>query len=320
MVPLSPKRLIRKVCNDFEEGNKCVSCRILTQNSRLVWMYVGYVRNTSIGKGLDRFAKLVYRILARRQNSSAIPLTLSSHLFKKRREFFIEELNHAPAIIFPSKRTQEIYAQYGVKNSASFVMTGVNKNYGQIIPKLPFQPQGRKIVFGYVGSILKTKGVHLILDAVKLLKTLQDSFEVFIFGGGDETYIEELKKRAQSSNIFFKGPYNPTNIQRVLNAIDVAIVPSICEDCVPIVINELKLSKTPIIGSRIGGIGEAIQDGINGFLFEPGNVRELAGHMESIIRKPSIIRSLMESTDFSFNMEEYMADLIRTYEDLIKSS
>lgn len=40
---------------------------------------------------------------------------------------------------------------------------------------------------------------------------------------------------------------------------------------------------TPVVGARIGGIPEQIQDGHNGLLFESGNAAELAEKMQALL-------------------------------------
>jgi glycosyltransferase involved in cell wall biosynthesis len=60
-------------------------------------------------------------------------------------------------------------------------------------------------------------------------------------------------------------------------AFDVLVVPSIAEECMPLVILEAASAGTPTFGSRLAGIPEAIADGVSGRLFEPGAGGELAG-------------------------------------------
>ncbi|MEJ5300924.1 MAG: glycosyltransferase [Thermodesulforhabdaceae bacterium] len=310
----------QKVCDNFQDGEKCRSCIIITTNHRFGYIYGfygGYFRNTTFGRFLDPLAIKMVSLL----NKWHYPLlntvklkTLPASLFLERRRFFVNELNMAQAIIFPSERVKKIYNKYDVTDKNSKVMHPISINFLRIKPKNPqFHPKPNKIVFGYLGSILRTKGVHLIIEAAKILKKYQDSFTVFIFGGGDETYTSQLKESTSGTNVEFKGRYSPTDIQKVLSSIDIAIVPSIWEDCAPIVVNELRLSKTPIIASRIGGIAEAVEHGVNGFLFEPGNVEELARYMKYFIENPQEIPRFMEATNWSFDMDKYAEETIEIY-------
>jgi len=314
----------KNVCDDFQKGEKCVSCMVITNNSRfgkIYGMYGGYFRNTPIGKLVDPLAIKFYSLLNKLYYplfNTVEPKKLPASLFLRRRQFFVNELNKVQAIIFPSGRVKEIYGIHRVINESSIVMHPININYLRIKPKKSFlHPISSKITFGYVGSIIKTKGVHVIIDAVHKLEKYKDRFQVFIFGGGDELYISQLREKARGSNIEFKGRYSPDEIQKVLSSIDVAIVPSIWEDCAPIVLNELRLSKTPIIASRIGGIPEAVEHGVNGFLFEPGNAEELAKYMKFFIENPQEIPKFMERTNWSFDIDKYAEETIEIYKTAI---
>jgi glycosyltransferase involved in cell wall biosynthesis len=314
----------KEVCEDFQKGEKCVSCMVITNNSRfgkIYGMYGGYFRNTPIGKLLDPLAIKFYSLLNRWYYplfNIVEPKKLPASLFLKRRQYFVNELNKVQAIIFPSERVQEIYGIHQVTNENLIVMHPININYLRIKPKNPsLYPLSSKITFGYIGSILKTKGVHVIIDAVHKLEKYKDRFQVFIFGGGDELYISQLREKASRSNIEFKGRYSPGEIQKVLSFIDVGIVPSIWEEIAGIVVREFQLSKTPIIASRIGGIPEAVEHGVNGFLFEPGNAEELAHYMKYFIENPQEVSKFMERTNWSFDMDKYAEETIEIYKTAI---
>jgi glycosyltransferase involved in cell wall biosynthesis len=319
----------RQKCNDFLNGEKCVSCVVIPLNSRfgrIYGMYGGYFRNTFIGKIFEPIAIKLYKLVNKWYyplfNTAEPEKKLPSSIFLRRRQLFVDELNKAQAIIFPSERVKEIYAGHQVTNKNSIVMHPININYLRIKPKDPsLHPKPGKIIFGYIGRIVKEKGVHVIVDAARMLENYKNRFRVLIFGGGDELYISEYisqsKEEIVKSNIEFKGRYSPGEIQKVLSSIDVAIVPSIWEDCAPIVLNELRLSKTPIIASRIGGIPEAVEHGVNGFLFEPGNAEELAHYMKYFIENPQEVSKFMERTNWSFDIDKYAEETIEIYKTAI---
>ena len=55
----------------------------------------------------------------------------------------------------------------------------------------------------------------------------------------------------------------------MFDSFDVLVVPSIWLENSPLVVHEAFMFGVPVIGSRIGGTADLIQDGINGFLYEP---------------------------------------------------
>ena len=63
--------------------------------------------------------------------------------------------------------------------------------------------------------------------------------------------------------------------------------------------------KTPIIGSKIGGLTDYIFDGVNGYFFEPGNAEALA---------ENITKFYYLSFDEKYKMSEEAYKVALTYE------
>ena len=42
-------------------------------------------------------------------------------------------------------------------------------------------------------------------------------------------------------------------------------------------------SATPVVASRLGGLPEVVEDGVTGFLVEPGNVAELRARLAEVL-------------------------------------
>ena len=77
----------------------------------------------------------------------------------------------------------------------------------------------------------------------------------------------------------------------------------------------------PFIGSRTGGIAEFIDDGVNGFLFEPGNADDLAEKIRFVIKNPEKAKSAAEELHNKVkkycNCEEYFEKLTNIYNELL---
>jgi len=307
----------KSICRDWGNGAKCAVCRVLPSSSRAGWMYVGYLRPTVVGKICDQLVSLLHKKRIQHEFSTEAVTSETNNvggdLYRKRRSFFISELNKAGAVIFPSKKSRAVYQNYGVDNPRSFCVLPLNANYSIIRHKQISSIPPDKIIFGYIGGVLPQKGVHILLEAFhSIQREKRGKCALVIYGAGDNLYEEELKQK-QYEDVFFKGRYSPDQINDALQGIHVAVVPSLWEDCSPIVLNELKLSRTPILGSKIGGIEEAVKHGTTGYLFEPGNVAELAGYMKRIIDFPEIISEFMAAEDFTFDLADYMGKIRSIY-------
>lgn len=66
------------------------------------------------------------------------------------------------------------------------------------------------------------------------------------------------------------------------------VAPSVWPDPLPGVVREGMASGRPVIGSRVGGIPDMIEDGVNGLLVEPGDDAALAAAMQRLIDDPPL--------------------------------
>src|SRR5690606_27073582 len=76
--------------------------------------------------------------------------------------------------------------------------------------------------------------------------------------------------------IEFLGHQTGAALWKLVSQASFVLVPSEWYENNPLTILESYGLGKPVIGSRIGGIPEIVQDGQSGFLFEPGNINELA--------------------------------------------
>ncbi|MCW3133201.1 MAG: glycosyltransferase family 4 protein [Methanophagales archaeon] len=169
----------------------------------------------------------------------------------------------------------------------------------------------------YMGELSKHKGVHILINAFKGLEFKK--VKLHILGKGKDA--EEFKKMAgYDKRIFFYG-FVPDEelIMQLYQKANVLVVPSICYDNSPMVIYESLMNGTPVIGSRIGGIPELIEDGCNGFLFTAGDVDELKEILEDLMRKPSELKRLEDGAFESvkkYSMDMHIRRLEKIYYSL----
>jgi GT2 family glycosyltransferase len=109
---------------------------------------------------------------------------------------------------------------------------------------------------------------------------------------GDDRYRETIEKLTRRSSVRTSGAVRQERVPQALAEIDVLVVPSIWPENSPLVIQEAFLAGVPVVGSRIGGIPEAVTDGVNGLLFNPGDASDLASKLARLIDEPSLLETL----------------------------
>lgn len=82
------------------------------------------------------------------------------------------------------------------------------------------------------------------------------------------------------------------SIGPLYHAIDALVVPSVSDESLPLVILEAMACAKPVVASRLSGIPEAVQDGVTGRLFAPGDASALAAALTEFAAAPERRRSL----------------------------
>ncbi|APW37499.1 hypothetical protein RD110_10100 [Rhodoferax koreense] len=142
--------------------------------------------------------------------------------------------------------------------------------------------------FGFIGTVAPWKGVGLVLEAFSQLQTKpgMQATRIVIAGGGEESYLNELKTRYASEQVVFLGKVKPDEF---FEQVDVSVVPSLWHDPLPGVVFESMIFGVPVIGSRRGGIPEMISNDGNGLLFEPDQAGDLEAAMHKLASTPGLL-------------------------------
>jgi glycosyltransferase involved in cell wall biosynthesis len=125
----------------------------------------------------------------------------------------------------------------------------------------------------YFGRLSKEKGIKTLINAVEKLDV---KIDLKIVGTG---VLEiELKKYIQDNNltnIKLLGFKEGKELHKLIRESKFVIVPSQWYENNPMTIIESYCFGVPVIGSRIGGIPEIIDEGKTGFTYEMGNIDDL---------------------------------------------
>lgn len=168
------------------------------------------------------------------------------------------------------------------------------------------------MTFGFIGTLTQAKGIELLIKAFNDLNPGEKA-KLLIAGTGIQPYETNIK-RNESNNIKFLGHIKP---EEFFPLIDVLVVPSLWNDTLPSVVFEAFSYGVPVIGSFRGGIPELIQDGINGYLFEPNDIDDLIRLLDLAVHNQGLFANM--STN-ALQASEYFTDIdnwIAKYENII---
>lgn len=181
-----------------------------------------------------------------------------------------------------------------------------------------FKEPGELITFGYIGTVQYHKGIHIMVEGFK--KANSQNIRLQIWGGcfHEVEYQKSVMKMAGGNpRIEFKGPYNFNDIERILEDIDVVIVPSIWYENAPLTIMSSLAYDIPVITSDIGGMSEAIKDGQDGYTFKVGDSSDLSNKIDLIARNPEILLTLKRKIQYPIRIEEEAFNTELVYKRLL---
>ncbi len=186
-------------------------------------------------------------------------------------------LASADRLVTPSEHTRTKYVEMGVPPDRIHATPyGLPTERFRDVRRTPSE----KTRVGYLGSIIPPKGAHVLVEAFRRLE--RDDVVLDLYGAvlpyhGDSSYEPHLRDLAgKDPRVTLHGRYENADLKEILERIDVLVVPSIWWETFCITIREGFLGRIPVVASRLGALEEAIEDGVTGLLFEPGDPDDLA--------------------------------------------
>ena len=152
----------------------------------------------------------------------------------------------------------------------------------------PDSPIHGPLVFLFVGALTARKGLPLLLQAWSKLKPTRA--ELWIVGTGDVP--NEVCRRSPAS-VRWIGPLSREDLPGVFQQANVFVFPSYFEGLAQVQIEALACG-IPVIGTKASGAEEVVEEGLTGFLIEPGNLEQLVERLEQFIARPALAREMRE--------------------------
>jgi glycosyltransferase involved in cell wall biosynthesis len=142
------------------------------------------------------------------------------------------------------------------------------------------------VVIGYIGRLVKGKGVAILINAFR--KLYKDNKNIkLLLGGGTTDYVPEIKQIINEENLPIILIENFAEEQKKIlyNVLDVFVLASQSESF-GVVFLEAWACKKPVIGSRMGAIQSLLSGGIDSLLFEPKSVDSLCETIKELVSDP----------------------------------
>ena len=222
--------------------------------------------------------------------------------------------------IAPSWSHRQRLAEAGIPEDKVAVLPyGLDLRALEAVPRRPAGAPVRR--FGYLGTLIPSKGVEDLIKAFKRMQTPGCSLHIHgeaVPYHGLVDYDRRLVEMARAAEISFCGPYQPEELGRVLAELDAVVMPSRWYESFGITIREAFRVGRPVIVSDIGAFTEAITHLQNGLVFPAGDVFALAERMDLLAQDPALAERLAAAGGPVEPLADHRDKLLALYREVLR--
>ncbi|MBI5222910.1 glycosyltransferase family 4 protein [Candidatus Micrarchaeota archaeon] len=258
------------------------------------------------------------------------------------KDFFIKNMDRYDRVIFSIPEYSEAAIKCGLRADKICTLPPFLDTEGYL-PQEPNKERAKysiaqnDFLVACVSRMDPRKGQEILIDALDIIINKEKRTTVKCLFVGNGSFSKELLKKERSArvqilmdtveakglqnNIFFTGKVEDSELYSVYQDCDVAVQPSLHEGF-GLTVTEAMVFGKPVIGSNVGGIPIQIEDGVNGYLFEKGNVRELAQKLMNAMDEPQRRKEMgekgKETVKNKFSSEMGYEQYIRIYREILQ--
>lgn len=234
--------------------------------------------------------------------------------------FLKRTINSTDRVIVPTKLTRDMLVRNGIDPSrVRLSRYGIETSHITSVPRSPDHPPLMR--FGFMGGLVRHKGVHTLVKAFRLLPR-DAKAELKIYGDPARApeYFAELEQLAAGDRrIVFPGAFDGEKVGEVLPEIDVLVVPSAWYENTPLVIYEAFASGTPVVATDLGGLSEVIEHGKNGLLFKVDDPEDLSVQLRRFLDEPDLLAGLRKGIGHVRTVADSVDELEGIYAEILKA-
>lgn len=166
----------------------------------------------------------------------------------------------------------------------------------------------KKDYYCYVGRLSHEKGVSTLINAASRLP-----YKLKIIGGGPLLEQLKMKNGKLRNRVEFLGYKQWDDIKDIVGKAKFTVVPSEWYENNPLSVIEAECLGTPVLGARIGGIPELIDEGVNGMTFTSGDADDLAEKIKVMHNVKFDYKGIADAAMKQYNAENYYDEIMKCY-------
>lgn len=131
--------------------------------------------------------------------------------------------------------------------------------------------------FLFAGAFAGYKGVDILLEAYRTLSGVPPLVLI-----GYDTAEDPMRTRDIPQNVTILKNWPHGAVMEAWRRCSIGVIPSTCAEAFPTVAIEAMVTGRPVVASRIGGLVDAVADGVTGILVPPGDPVALGAALTSL--------------------------------------
>ena len=160
----------------------------------------------------------------------------------------------------------------------------------------------------FLGRVNSVKGVPTLCKAASQLP-----YKLIVIGGGE--LLPELQAQYKDCvNIEFIGQKNWDEFRPILEGARFMVLPAEWSENNPLTVIESQSLGTPVLGARIGGIPELIEENVSGMTFVSGDVENLKKKIQEMFAASFDYAAIAKNAQERYNAEAYYERLMEIYQ------
>ncbi|MBL7085218.1 MAG: lipopolysaccharide heptosyltransferase II [Candidatus Omnitrophica bacterium] len=224
--------------------------------------------------------------------------------------------------------SQHMIDDFGVpRERIRFIPRGVDLEEFKFCQRRQVKRQSTDIfTVGVIGRLTPIKGHRYFLQALARVIRILPKVRALIVGDispGKEKYKEELlmltRRLSLDRYVEFLG--RQSNIPQVLARLDALVLPTVTQEAFGRVLIEAGACGVPVIASKVGGVVDIIQDGVNGILVQPQDTVSLATAITRLFKEPQLSQKLVlaarKNVEENFSLKQMAQRTIKVYEEAL---
>ncbi len=279
-----------KVCDGYIDRNRCMDCYLQSKK----------INNVAIRKSLIGMSKLPFSSFFNKGLGVVGKKINELHKLQN-------TLNH---LVVVSQWQQKVIELNRLKFKGLSVCRQAVPSEIMLTNKK--HKVGSKIKIGFIGRIVKVKGLHYLLDILLANPSIKvDLLIAAIKSNNEIEYYDQMKQKSDELGASWMENLSADAVIELLDEMDLLVVPSVWLETGPFVIYEALARKIPVLAFNKGGAVELITNNKNGWLVE--NTQELEEKIKMIVANPSNIELASNEIESTRTTHQLYKEIIEVY-------